>query len=295
MSRTASNPGIYVADSSVEPCRRRKIRCILAEGDSRERCVTCIRLKKTCAFLPPERQHSYTGRFENSDNARPIVDTRARRSASLAGQNSRRALESGEQLDSSPTSTSLASSLSTNPWFAPWRSPPTPWACGISGLGNAPTLPFDFQSSLAEGWAPANLFCNNPYEPALLSGNGFPDHLSLVDFRPLPDGYAQFARREAAAYQYSPFDNSAPLPSHTIPLGQMYPPEFQELPRSSPPAAPILLQQSLQLEGLPCQNLQREDSLMESMHAAPEKTEDQSRNASILPLKLDGDPYKRRS
>lgn len=61
LSYVASTPSITGADSAIEPCRRRKIRCMLADDDSRERCVTCIRLKKTCAFHPPDRQHSYTG------------------------------------------------------------------------------------------------------------------------------------------------------------------------------------------------------------------------------------------
>ncbi|KAF2223594.1 hypothetical protein BDZ85DRAFT_111655 [Elsinoe ampelina] len=31
-------------------CRRRKIRCVLAEGDSERRCANCIKLKKECIF-----------------------------------------------------------------------------------------------------------------------------------------------------------------------------------------------------------------------------------------------------
>ncbi|KAG9953424.1 hypothetical protein KCU85_g1285, partial [Aureobasidium melanogenum] len=33
-------------------CRRRKIRCVLAEGDDMGRCNNCIRLKKECVFYP---------------------------------------------------------------------------------------------------------------------------------------------------------------------------------------------------------------------------------------------------
>ncbi|KFY46100.1 hypothetical protein V495_02651 [Pseudogymnoascus sp. VKM F-4514 (FW-929)] len=36
-------------------CRRRKIRCILAPGDLRNRCASCIRLKKECNFYPVDQ------------------------------------------------------------------------------------------------------------------------------------------------------------------------------------------------------------------------------------------------
>ena len=43
-------------------CRRRKIRCLVAEGDPQSRCQNCIRLKKDCNFYPveqsPEAQRS---------------------------------------------------------------------------------------------------------------------------------------------------------------------------------------------------------------------------------------------
>lgn len=38
-------------------CRRRKIRCLLAEGDPAQRCQNCIRLKKECVFYPVDQQN----------------------------------------------------------------------------------------------------------------------------------------------------------------------------------------------------------------------------------------------
>ena len=38
-------------------CRRRKIRCLLAEGDPGQRCQNCIRLKKECVFYPVDQQN----------------------------------------------------------------------------------------------------------------------------------------------------------------------------------------------------------------------------------------------
>lgn len=37
-------------------CRRRKIRCLVAEGDLQGRCQNCIRLKKDCVFYPVDQQ-----------------------------------------------------------------------------------------------------------------------------------------------------------------------------------------------------------------------------------------------
>lgn len=295
VSCKASTQRVAVANIAVEPCRRRKIRCILAEGDFRQRCVTCIRLKKTCAFHPPERQHSYTGRFQSSDNARLIVDTPAEKSSFLAGHYSRWALGNGEQLDSSPPSTSNASFSSTHSWFGPWSVPPNGRTCGVSGIENVPTLPFDFQSSLADGWEQRNQFGNQSYWPALRGEDGFSEHQPLLNFMVLPDGRAQLASGDPAAYQPPPSQKSASLPLLTIPFDQTYPPEFQMKPPPAPAARQLCHQELFTSEDPTCQTLPREASHLESMHATPEKTKEQSQNSSGLPLKLDGELYKRRS
>lgn len=46
-------------------CRRRKIRCLLAEGDSQERCQNCIRLKKECVFYPVDQQQALDTRSQS--------------------------------------------------------------------------------------------------------------------------------------------------------------------------------------------------------------------------------------
>lgn len=45
-------------------CRRRKIRCLLAEGDPQERCQNCIRLKKECVFYPVDQQQALDNRSQ---------------------------------------------------------------------------------------------------------------------------------------------------------------------------------------------------------------------------------------
>ncbi|KAK0934667.1 hypothetical protein LTR48_004084 [Friedmanniomyces endolithicus] len=47
-------------------CRRRKIRCIISDGDSHQRCQNCIRLKKDCAFYAVDQQAAMEGRPETS-------------------------------------------------------------------------------------------------------------------------------------------------------------------------------------------------------------------------------------
>lgn len=46
-------------------CRRRKIRCLLAEGDSQERCQNCVRLKKECVFYPVDQQQVLDNRSQS--------------------------------------------------------------------------------------------------------------------------------------------------------------------------------------------------------------------------------------
>ena len=52
-------------------CRRRKIRCVAADGDSQQRCQNCIRLKKECVFYPVDQQAAIENRSESS-GGRPV-------------------------------------------------------------------------------------------------------------------------------------------------------------------------------------------------------------------------------
>ena len=47
-------------------CRRRKIRCLVAEGDPQDRCQNCIRLKKECVFYPVDQQQMLDTRSQSS-------------------------------------------------------------------------------------------------------------------------------------------------------------------------------------------------------------------------------------
>ncbi|KAF2212496.1 hypothetical protein CERZMDRAFT_84822 [Cercospora zeae-maydis SCOH1-5] len=49
-------------------CRRRKIRCVVAEDDPEQRCQNCIRLKKECVFYPVDQQAVLDARSDNSSN-----------------------------------------------------------------------------------------------------------------------------------------------------------------------------------------------------------------------------------
>ncbi|KAK3673117.1 hypothetical protein LTR78_006957 [Recurvomyces mirabilis] len=50
-------------------CRRRKIRCVIADADPQQRCQNCIRLKKECVFYPVEQQNALDNRTESSSKA----------------------------------------------------------------------------------------------------------------------------------------------------------------------------------------------------------------------------------
>ena len=53
----------------VAHCRRRKIRCVIADADPQQRCQNCIRLKKECVFYPVEQQNAMDIRGESSSKA----------------------------------------------------------------------------------------------------------------------------------------------------------------------------------------------------------------------------------
>ncbi|KAF2794092.1 hypothetical protein K505DRAFT_31076 [Melanomma pulvis-pyrius CBS 109.77] len=60
-------------------CRRRKIRCLVANEDPGGRCANCIRLKKECNFYPveqnPETQRSHTGSAKETSIGAPASST----------------------------------------------------------------------------------------------------------------------------------------------------------------------------------------------------------------------------
>nr|OQO16576.1 hypothetical protein B0A51_17181 [Rachicladosporium sp. CCFEE 5018] len=47
-------------------CRRRKIRCVLADGDDQNRCQNCIRLRKECIFYPVDQQNAIDNQSQSS-------------------------------------------------------------------------------------------------------------------------------------------------------------------------------------------------------------------------------------
>lgn len=85
LSRSTSNPQIHdvmLSDSEIDKkrnklgyqrisiacahCRRRKIRCLVADDDPQQRCQNCIRLKKECVFYPVDQQSAMENKSEPS-------------------------------------------------------------------------------------------------------------------------------------------------------------------------------------------------------------------------------------
>lgn len=218
--------------TALEPCRRRKIRCILAYDDSRKRCVTCIRLKKTCAFHPPKRQHGYTGRFQTSDKFSPTADTSAATSSSFNGQNLGRVLDNAEHLRGVPTSNSTASFSSNDSWNRPWGMLPKGLVCGISGFQNGAAPPINFQPDLAYLW-PWNYLDNLSSDQVDDSSHSSWQSKVMVS----PEVCGQSHSANAAVWLPSQYNISASYPSSTMPLGQPYIPNPPvKLPTSSPTA-----------------------------------------------------------
>lgn len=71
-------------------CRRRKIRCMLAEGDLQQNCQNCIHVNKKCDFSPVEQQRAAERKFdcpskpEMSSAAFSVESSPPRRSAETA-------------------------------------------------------------------------------------------------------------------------------------------------------------------------------------------------------------------
>ncbi|TAQ84847.1 hypothetical protein B7494_g6839 [Chlorociboria aeruginascens] len=75
-------------------CRRRKIRCIPAQGDSQNRCSNCIRLKKECNFYPVDQQPQPESRRK---------DSKAPSGSGIASESSSPSTTSGQLPEMQPT------------------------------------------------------------------------------------------------------------------------------------------------------------------------------------------------
>ncbi|KAF2258251.1 hypothetical protein CC78DRAFT_537937 [Lojkania enalia] len=123
-------------------CRRRKIRCLVAQDDSQGRCANCIRLKKECNFYPveqnPENQRSQTNAAKEAGSAAPASSTTSspRHPPSASGEKaeefrspyagappsataSRFGVQSGPDVESKPAAHSNSTSIPRPPYAYP--------------------------------------------------------------------------------------------------------------------------------------------------------------------------------
>lgn len=90
-------------------CRRRKIRCLLAEGDDQERCQNCIRLKKECVFYPVDQQQTLDDPSQPGSKSGPGSVPSSAVSQSPPELASGRPFERSQQYGSFPSLPSLPS------------------------------------------------------------------------------------------------------------------------------------------------------------------------------------------
>ena len=90
-------------------CRRRKIRCLLAEGDDQERCQNCIRLKKECVFYPVDQQQPSDDPSQSGSKSGPGSVPSSAVSQSPPELASGRPFERSQQYGSFPSLPSLPS------------------------------------------------------------------------------------------------------------------------------------------------------------------------------------------
>jgi hypothetical protein len=98
-------------------CRRRKIRCLLAEGDSQDRCQNCIRLKKECVFYPVDQQQMLDTRSQSGAKSGPGSVPSSAVSPSPPELASGRPFERSRQYGSFPSLPSLPSNAPPGPGF----------------------------------------------------------------------------------------------------------------------------------------------------------------------------------
>lgn len=98
-------------------CRRRKIRCLLAEGDSQDRCHNCIRLKKECVFYPVDQQQMLDTRSQTGPKSGPESVPSSAVSPSPPELASGRPFERSRQYGSFPSLPSLPSNAPPGPGF----------------------------------------------------------------------------------------------------------------------------------------------------------------------------------
>lgn len=120
-------------------CRRRKIRCLVAEGDGEDRCQNCIRLKKECFFYPVDQQQMLDTRSQSGRASSPV-------SPSPPELASGRPFEHSRQYGSFPSIPPLPSNAP--PSFATPPGSTNPYSFGMP-LGHR--RPFPAQNDLMPG------------------------------------------------------------------------------------------------------------------------------------------------
>lgn len=121
-------------------CRRRKIRCLVAQDDAQGRCENCIRLRKECQYFPVDQQ--------------PAVEKKSR-------PNSRVGSVSTEQLTASLSPSTISGATDQREPFFPYQSIPLTSSQDIPGTG-AGTFTGSSMGSFAPGWCRLNT-CQLPY------------------------------------------------------------------------------------------------------------------------------------
>lgn len=223
-----SGAGKCDTDSDLAPCRRRKIRCVLRDGNSQQRCCNCIRLNKDCVFHPPDRQYSVTGRFRSSDKVGRGSETSAANSPSSSERNTRRLSYDAEHLQSFSSFGSNAAPGSQGLSTGPGNTLSNNLACGMSEFEIDTMLPFGFQQTLADcraPWKQSNcLFLSSRGTMSQVDGYSLSDGWSnpmvpLGDCAPFPN--ADTATRPPLHHIMSTTNHST-----MIPFGQAYPSTF---------------------------------------------------------------------
>ncbi|CAK1354578.1 hypothetical protein CB0940_01583 [Cercospora beticola] len=167
-------------------CRRRKIRCVVAEDDPEQRCNNCIRLKKECVFYPVDQQAVIDARSDSSSKTNiPSAPSSA--------------------VSTSPLQPGGARGFDQHAFMTnyPPTAPPPPVSTAYQGVPLVPSTDVPTQ-----GYSPHDYSFQGPAQPA--SQWGPPD--AAAQSRQASIAHTPSAQQSFTRYNSIPAPDVAPFP-----------------------------------------------------------------------------------
>ncbi|KAH9819757.1 GAL4-like Zn(II)2Cys6 (or C6 zinc) binuclear cluster DNA-binding domain [Teratosphaeria destructans] len=223
-------------------CRRRKIRCLVAEGDPQSRCQNCIRLKKECVFYPVDQQSAIENRHDPSHKSGHPPGPSPMSSMTTDGGASNPNLEQSHLFVAPPTLQSHGSSTFEGLPIDPGNAfPVRGWPPGplldrrqsehVPGAFSQPEYSYDAPQDGGNHWGAGGEYpghmTTGPVESIPAFFGRFNNHTVPGDFAPFPIN--EFAPHAQAPHHQQYNFGNAPQPMRSVTHGSI-----QSLPSMNP-------------------------------------------------------------